>query len=119
MAKRVQIKIDKEGIGRMLKGQDEGSKLKETLSDLMDQVEAAAAADVPSEWHIDRRDWVGFDRARATAGLPMSVESATGALQRALGALGGEAKVRYTTKAGKTRWATEAQVRNWTRGSRR
>lgn len=27
-------------------------------------------------------------------------------------------KIRYTTKSGKTIWATEAQVRNWTRGRR-
>jgi hypothetical protein len=39
-------------------------------------------------------------------------------LIRALGSVSGQTLNLYTTKSGKTRLATDAQVANWTRGSR-
>lgn len=44
-------------------------------------------------------------------------EAREGHLSRAIGIDAGDRKVWYTTRAGKRRLATEAQVRNWTRGS--
>ena len=49
----------------------------------------------------------------------LSVESRTGNLARALSGAGGASpKQNYTTKSGKKRKATQAQIDNWTRGSR-
>ncbi|TAP26860.1 hypothetical protein [Arthrobacter sp. S41] len=47
----------------------------------------------------------------------MRLEAKEGVLSKALGGSAVPAKVRYTTKAGKTRWASQAQVSNWTKGS--
>lgn len=44
------------------------------------------------------------------------IEARTGNLARALDGNPAQRRVRYTTKAGKTIWATQAQVDNWTRG---
>ena len=45
-------------------------------------------------------------------------EAREGHLSRAIGIAAGDRKVWYTTKAGKRRLATQAQVANWTRGRR-
>lgn len=46
-------------------------------------------------------------------------EAREGHLSRAIGVVAGDRKIWYTTKAGKRRLATVAQVENWTRGSRK
>lgn len=88
MAKRVQIKIDKRGIGQMLKGQDEGNRIKEALAAHMDSVATRAQSGLPGDVHVDRRDWVGRDRLRSTAGIPGSIEARDGTLTRAFGHTG-------------------------------
>ena len=88
MAKRVQIKIDKKGIGQMLKGQDEGNRIKEALAAHMDSVATRAQSGLPGDVHVDRRDYVGHDRLRSTAGIPGSLEARDGTLSRAFGVSG-------------------------------
>lgn len=85
MAKRVRIKIDKKGIGQMLKGQDTGSRLREELASHMGRIQSRMEASLPEGVTVDRRDWVGFDRARATAGIPGWVEARDGTASRSLG----------------------------------
>ena len=57
-------------------------------------------------------------RVVADVSYAMSVEASTGNLARALDGSGGAALLNYTTKSGKKRKATQAQIDNWTRGHR-
>ena len=88
MAKRVRLKIDKKGIGQMLKGEDDGSKLRPELGRIGRRVKAKAEADPNLQRAtVDEREWVGFDRARYTLGIPGSMEARDGILARALGSV--------------------------------
>ncbi|MGG7510907.1 hypothetical protein [Plantibacter sp. YIM 135249] len=62
----------------------------------------------------------GGRRARAivTSDIPLSVEAEKGIALAALKSVVASAHVQkwYTTKSGKTRRATDAQIANWTRG---
>lgn len=57
----------------------------------------------------------GGGRMRARVYGSMADEAAHGVLSKRLG---GQGMVRYTTKDGRQRWASQAQVDNWTRGRR-
>lgn len=62
----------------------------------------------------------GRIRARIEDDSPdaMFREARTGYLSQALGRISGDQKVWYTTKSGKRRLASQAEVNNWTRGRR-
>lgn len=120
----VKLKLNSKTIGRMLDG-DLG--IREELHKVATKTLAAARSYSPLltggyreslhvfEAHTDRLAVrVGSDAPHA-----MAVEARHGVLANALAAgEGGAERVRYTTKAGKTIWATRAQVDHWTRGRR-
>jgi hypothetical protein len=59
-------------------------------------------------------------RARVSHGTSSSEEERTNELASALNSVfGGTVFLQYTTKSGKKRSASQAQINNWTRGSRR
>ena len=75
------VKLDKQGVAQILKSPAVRAELKRR----MDRVQMAAKANSELKGvSINRRDYVGFDRARSSIGIPASVEARTGALSRAL-----------------------------------
>lgn len=120
---RVKVRLNSPGMASLLK--DAG--IRADLTARAEKVAAAARSNAPLDTGEYRSSifvsQATTDRVAVRVGSSaphgLIVESRTGNLARALdGAVGGTEKVRYTTKAGKTRWASQAQVDNWTRGSR-
>lgn len=97
-------------------------------ADVMDAagtVQAFAEADDPTGRYTTRTATVhaGWQNEARPGAIVEEVErSWRGAAQRTLAraAEGSDPnrRVRYTTRAGRERWATQAQVDNWTRGRR-
>ena len=86
MATRVRLTLDKKGLGSILKGEDDGNTLREELGRIGRRVKAKAEADSNlGKAAVEEREWVGFDRARYTLGLPAGKEAEHGILARALG----------------------------------
>lgn len=86
MAKSVRISINKRGIRDVLRSEG----VRKDLAKRMDRVQAAAEANSDiGKVTVDRRDYVGTDRARASIGIPGSLEARTGILSRALDAARG------------------------------
>lgn len=85
MATRVRLTLDKEGLGSILKGEGD-SAIREVLGRIGRRVKARAEADSNlGKATVEEREWVGFDRARYTLGLPAGKEAEHGILARALG----------------------------------
>lgn len=86
MAKRVRLTLNKKGIGQILKGEGEGNSLREELGRVGRRVKVKADSDSNlGRATVEEREWVGFDRARYTLGVPGSMEAEHGILARALG----------------------------------
>ena len=88
MAKTVRIKMNRKGIAELLKSEG----VQQDLARRMERVKAAAESDpnLPEGVTVEQRDYVGFDRARSTLGIPASIEAEHGILSRALDAAGGD-----------------------------
>lgn len=112
MAKRVKVKLNSSGMQGLLSG-----------GEVADELVRVADSRAPSGSGYGVVRGSGGNRAHAFIGA-MTWEAYADNSRNAtlLNALGGgdmsNQMVRYTTKSGKTRWATQAQVDNWTRGSR-
>lgn len=83
---KVRIKINRKGIADLLKSEG----VQKDLAARMARVKAAAQSDpnLPEGVEIEQRDYVGFDRARSSLGIPASLEAEHGILSRALDAAG-------------------------------
>lgn len=118
-------KLNRAGVKAMLNAPDVAAMLAAEAAQVLARAQAGAPVRT-GEYRGSLRAWVDrTDRAVARVGSDvdhaLAVEAATGNLVRALGdgqVDPGSVRVKYRTKAGKTRWATQAQVDNWTRGSR-
>lgn len=113
MAKKIRIEMNSKGIQQLLKSDD-------ILDALEGQGRKIAAKAGPGYAAVAGSK--GKTRARVfveTATQDAADDNARNAtLLRAVMGSGGSDYVKYTTKSGKTRWATQAQVDNWTRGRR-
>lgn len=88
MAKSVRIKLNKNGVGELLKSQGVQADLRKRMA----RVKARAENDpnLPEGVEVSARNYVGHDRARSSLGIPGSLEARYGILSRALDAAGGE-----------------------------
>ena len=84
---KVRITLNKKGVGEILRGEGKGNKIPDLLKREMDAIVARAKADpnLPDDVIIDRRDYVGHDRFRVTAGIPGGLEAKHGIMARAMG----------------------------------
>lgn len=112
MAKKVRVELVSSGIQSILKSQG-----------VSDALMSQARKRTPSMEGYEAVQGSGGKRAHAFIGAMTwdayedNARNAT--LLNALGGSDSSGKmVKYTTKAGKTRLASQAQVDNWTRGSR-
>lgn len=112
MAKKVKVQMNRSGMRALLSGPEMRDAM---LNEAEKRVPGGAGYEaIPGDTGGNRTrsfiaatDWESYnDNAR----------NAT--LLRAISSEGGSDYVKYTTKSGKTRWATQAQVDNWTRGRR-
>jgi hypothetical protein len=112
----VPVKLDSAGIREVLLS----APVREAIDGFTAQVAAGVAAAVPAGTEIVT-DSYSTDRAAGVVVVKdvraQGWQAADGVLTRAAAAAGLEVTevVLYTTKAGKTRKATAAQVANWTR----
>ena len=75
------VRLDKQGVAEVLKS----PAVRAELSRRMDRVQSAAKSSPDlKDVTINRRDYIGFDRARSSIGIPASIEARTGVLMRAL-----------------------------------
>ena len=83
---KVRIKINPRGIAELLKSDG----VQKDLARRMAKVKAAAQSDpnLPAGVEIEQRDYIGFDRARSSLGIPAGIEAQYGILSRALDAAG-------------------------------
>ena len=85
MAKSVRIRLNKKGVGELLKSEG----VKEDLRRRIKRVEAAAEADPNMDGITANVNvYTGHDRARASIGIPPAIEARYGVLARALRAAG-------------------------------
>lgn len=105
---KVHVVLNRAGVRELLQSDQVGAYIESLVSPL-----------APSGTVVSRV--VGRSRQNVRVTDPsedaLDREANTGHLSRILGLAGGN-KQQYTTKSGKVRWATEAQVKNWTRGAR-
>lgn len=106
MAKNVKFVLNRRAFQRQIL-QGEGVDMASALYDSL-----GGGDDVVIEQSSNAR---GGGRMRARVYGAMKDEVEYGLLSKRLG---GKGMVRYTTKSGKQRWASQAQVDNWTRGRR-
>ena len=89
---------------------------------VMDYLQRHAESVKPSGSSIEVVSDTDTERSRVrivdTSWGALFRESREGHLSRAIGIAAGDRKVWYTTKSGKRRLASQAQVDNWTRRSR-
>lgn len=88
MAKRIQVSLNKRGMGELLKSKE----IQDDLRKRMARAKARAEADsnLPDDVTVNAQNYVGHDRARSSLGIPGSIEARHGILSRALDAAGGE-----------------------------
>lgn len=101
----VKIRLDHAGIAELLKSAE--------MAQVVNEAAAAVAVQAGGEMES-----YTTDRAAAAVTVKADRQARDGALTRAAQAVGLEVQqvLLYTTKAGKTRKATAAQIANWTRG---
>lgn len=99
-------------------------ELEDIIMEFAEQVYEAATVD-PNQDYVDSLEVRPFFSDRvigqvgAGPGIGTAVEAKRGTLARALATLtGGSMPVQYTTRDGRTRFATQAQVDNWSRRRR-
>lgn len=118
MAKGIKVKINQFQWGLQVMSSDQ---MRSYLGALGDQVAGKLPGSTVRVTSAKTKRG-GGRRARAiiTTNIPMRVEAETGQALAALSSVVSTAKrlKLYTTKSGKTRTATDAQIANWTRGRR-
>ena len=122
----VRAKLNHTEIGAWLRSPEMAAAMMAEAEPVLARAQSGAPVRT-GEYRDSLRAWTEVHGSRVVARVgsdsdhALAVEAATGNLVRALGdgqVDPGSVRVKYRTRAGKTRWATQAQVDNWTRGSR-
>lgn len=119
MGQNIKVKINQAVWGREVMAGPEMQAFMASLGNAVSSQLPGSEVNVASS----RGEKRGGVRARVTVvtDIPMRIESQTGQAQAALMRVVGNATrtLQYTTKKGKTRRATQAQIDHWTRGRRK
>lgn len=117
-------RLDHVGIGAILRSGEMAAVVNKAARDVVSSAEGQGRMTHDGPLPIDLQEYT-TDRAAALVALAhpsgMAMEAKYGVLTKAAAAAGLEVSgekvlLSYTTKSGKTRSATAAQIANWTRG---
>lgn len=123
MARKPKITLDSAGMAAMLKSLDVADAVAEIAADVASKVSDDPAI-VRHELgnYVTVEDFV-TDRAVSVVAIAhpagRGIEGKYGVLTKAVGGDAPPTTLTYTTKSGKTRTATQAQIDNWSRGRKK